>query len=347
MKSAHPEATQPLRVNLVSESVFTVQGHGVHTAFAEMLAAMQHNPDIDVAVNKFRRADITHIHTVGLYSLLHLLFGSGKKVVSVHVIPDSFIGSLVGAKYWRGAARLYLRFFYGRAGLLLAVSPQVLTDLKGELGLKNQMVVHYNGIEPEKFVPPAGAKAKMRIKLSLPADKFTVVSVGQVQPRKRFDIFVDLARKFPDRQFVWVGGIPFKHLGADYDVMTDLMENAPSNVIVTGVITAPEVIDYYWASDAFVLFSNQENHPMAVLEAAASELPIILRDIPEYVPSFGGDALFGTDETFGTLIKSLDVPKIRANALEGSKRIAAHYNAKNLLLILIERYKSLIEGAKQ
>ncbi|MEO7618027.1 MAG: glycosyltransferase [Candidatus Saccharibacteria bacterium] len=336
----------PLRVNLVSESVFTVQGHGVHTAFAEMLAAMQHNPDIDVAVNKFRKADITHIHTVGLYSLLHLIFGSGKKVVSVHVIPDSFIGSLVGAKYWRGAARLYLRFFYGRAGLLLAVSPQVLTDLKGELGLKNPMVVHYNGIEPEKFVPPAGQKAVMRKKLGLPADSFTIVSVGQVQPRKRFDIFVDLARKYPDRQFVWVGGIPFKHLGADYVVMTDLMEHAPNNVVVTGVITAPEVIDYYWASDAFALFSNQENHPMAVLEAAAAELPVILRDIPEYVPSFGGDALFGTDDTFGALIESLDDKKVRAKALEGSKRISAHYNARNLLLILIERYQSLIAGSK-
>ena len=335
----------PLKVNLISESVFTVQGHGVHTAFAEMLAAMQHNPDIDVAVNKFRKVDITHIHTVGFYSLLHLLFGSGKKVVSVHVIPDSFIGSLVGAKYWRGAARVYLRFFYGQAHLLLAVSPQVLTDLRGELGLKNPMVVHYNGIEPEKFNPPAGVKEEMRIKLGLPADKFTIVSVGQVQPRKRFDIFVDLARKFPDRQFVWVGGIPFKHLGADYDVMTELIDNAPSNVVVTGVITAPEVIDYYWASDAFALFSNQENHPMAVLEAAASELPIILRDIPEYVPSFGGDALFGTDETFGSLIESLDDKKVRIKAIEGSKRIAHHYNAKNLLLTLITRYQALIGGS--
>ena len=86
---------------------------------------------------------------------------------------------------------------------------------------------------------------------------------------------------------------------------------------------------------------------MAVLEAAAAELPIILRDIPEYVPSFGGDALFGTDETFGALIESLDDNKVRASALEGSKRIAVHYNAKNLLLVLLEKYKKLIAGQKQ
>src|SRR5688572_15073425 len=107
-----------LKVNMISESTFTVQGHGVHTAFQEMTDALRASGQADVVVNKFRRGvNITHIQTFGPYSLLHLWFGSGKKVVSVHVVPDSLVGSIAGAKYFYGLAKLYMRLFYGRADL--------------------------------------------------------------------------------------------------------------------------------------------------------------------------------------------------------------------------------------
>lgn len=94
----------------------------MHTAYVEMAKALQASPDIVLEKNGKHRADIVHIHTVGPYALWKLLFSRGKKVVSVHVIPESFIGSIRGAKYWKFLASWWLRFFYGRADRLLACS---------------------------------------------------------------------------------------------------------------------------------------------------------------------------------------------------------------------------------
>jgi len=154
-----------------------------------------------------------------------------------------------------------------------------------------------------------------------------VVGNGQVQPRKRYDVFVDVAKRLPEVQFIWVGGIPFKSLGADHEKMEAMMKSAPSNVKTTGVIELEEVRDYFWAADVFFLPSNQENHPLAVIEAAASGLPIVVRDIKEYDASFGTDVVRGDDNTFHTLIsKLLSDKKFAAEAVKGSERIISRFD---------------------
>ena len=40
-----------LIVNMISESEFTVQGHGVHTAYKEITDALRKRKDIDIEVN--------------------------------------------------------------------------------------------------------------------------------------------------------------------------------------------------------------------------------------------------------------------------------------------------------
>ena len=321
--------TQPkkLRVNMISESVFTVKGHGVHTAFIEMTAALEDRPDVDVKVNTFRPADITHIQTVGLYSLLHLLFGRGKKVVSVHVIPDSFVGSLVGVKYWYGLSVWYLKFFYGRADRLLAVSEVVKQTLQTQLKVTKPIEVLYNTVDRQKYAHTLADRAQARQSLSIDEQKNVVLGNGQVQPRKRYDIFIETAKKMPEALFIWVGGIPFKSLGADHKKMESLIQSAPSNVITTGVIDLSEVKKYFWAADVFFLPSNQENHPLAVVEAAASGLPIVVRDIKEYDASFGNDVVRGNDETFQQLISQLLTDKKRADeAVKGANRIIDRFD---------------------
>lgn len=319
--------SKKLRVNMISETTFTVRGHGVHTAFKEMTNALEARSDIDVKVNTFRKADIIHIQTVGAYSLAALLFGRGKKVVSVHVIPDSFIGSLVGAKYWYKLSELYLRFFYGRADMLLAVSEMVKDTLQTQLKIKKPIEVVYNTVDSNQYSHTAEQKQQVRRTLGLKQDDVVIVGNGQIQPRKRFDIFVETAKQLPDFQFIWVGGIPFKKLGADYEHMQQLIDTAPANVRITGVIELDEVKEYFWAGDMFFLPSNQENHPLAVIEAAACGLPIVLRDIKEYDASFGNMVVRGNDQNFAQLlVKLANDTRFYHQAQQGSKEIARKYD---------------------
>lgn len=330
-------------INMLSESEFTVKGHGVHTAYIELTAALRKRPDIDIAVNTDRPADITHIQTVGPYALKRLLWGPGKKVVSAHVVPDSFVGSLILAKYWKPLGRAWLKLFYGRADLVLAVSGMVRDELRDNMKLKNVDVL-YNTIDMSRYQRTDADTLAARKKLKLADDAFVVVGNGQVQPRKRFDIFVQMALDAPDVQFIWVGGMPFKGLAADSGKMQRLMDSAPSNLTVTGVIPLEEVRQYFHAADVFVLPAEQENHPMCVLEAAGTGLPIILRDIPQYADTFADAAIMvKNDASFMTAINELrgDKKKLTA-AAKKSEIIAKRFDSTEGANKAVNFYRSLL-----
>lgn len=333
---------------MISETTFTVRGHGVHTAFIEMTKGVSALPQLDVIVNKFRKADVTHIQTIGLYSALHLISPrGGKKVVSVHVIPDSLIGSIKGAEKVAWLSKAYLKWFYGKADMLLPVSNETQAALKGDMKLTNPSQVLFNTVNSVEYITTNEGKLAARTKLGIKPDEFVVMGNGQVQPRKRFDTFVAVAKQLPDVKFIWVGGIPFKNLGADHKHMQELMDTAPSNVTVTGVIELEEVRNYLKASNAFMLPSDQENHPLAMLEAAASELPIVVRDIPQYDSAFGNDILRGTDEAFVGIIEKLQKDKAYyAQAVKGSKLIAKRFDTPNAAQELLKIYTKLVESAK-
>lgn len=337
-----------LRVNMISETTFTVRGHGVHTAFIEMTKGVSALPQLDVIVNKFRKADVTHIQTIGLYSALHLISPrGGKKVVSVHVIPDSLIGSIKGAEKVAGLSKAYLKWFYGKADMLLPVSNETQAALKNDMKLKNPSQVLFNTVNSVEYITTALDKQAARKKLGIKPDEFMVMGNGQVQPRKRFDTFVAVAKKLPDVKFTWVGGIPFKRLGADYEHMQKLIHDAPSNVTVTGVIELEQVRQYLAAADAFMLPSDQENHPLAMLEAAASGLPIVVRDIPQYDSAFGNNVLRGTDTNFADIIQKLTTDKAYyAEAVKGSRVIAERFDTPKAAQELLAIYTNLVKGAK-
>jgi 1,2-diacylglycerol-3-alpha-glucose alpha-1,2-galactosyltransferase len=312
-----------LRVNMLSESEFTVKGHGVHTAYVELTAALKKRSDIDIAVNTDRPADITHIQTVGFYALRRLLFGPGKKVVSAHIVPDSFIGSLAMAEYWKPVGRWWLKFFYSKADLVLGVSKMVQDELRDDMGLKNVELL-YNTIDMSQYRRTKVDQQKARKQLKIKPDTFVVVGNGQIQPRKRVDIFVQMARELPDVQFIWVGGIPFKNLGADYKKMKQLIDEAPKNVKFTDVIPLEQVRKYYHAADVFVLPAEHENHPMCVLEAAGSGLPIVLRNIPQYADTFADAALMAdTDADFVRMLRELRDDKSKRDAAAKKSTIIA------------------------
>lgn len=332
-----------LTVNMISESEFTVQGHGVHTAYKEITDALRKRKDIDIEVNTDRPADIIHIQTMGLYSFRRLMKKSGKKVVSAHIVPDSFIGSIKGAKYWKPLGKMWLKFFYRKADLVLACSGMVAEELINDMNVPKTKVF-YNTINMSRYKHTATEKKTARKKLGLKDGDFVVMGNGQVQPRKRLDVLIKAAKQMPDVKFFWVGGIPFKNLGADYGAMQRMMRNTPDNLTITGVIPLDDVRDYYVAADIFVLPSVQENHPMCVLEAAGAELPIVLCDIPQYDDTFKGDAIMAkTDDEFLNLIDMLHRNKqAYSEAQCGAKRIAKKFDSSAGAERLVEFYRSLI-----
>lgn len=333
---------------MVSESDISVQGHGVHTAYDEMATALEKRNDITLIRGKFGErvdCDVIHLHTFGPYAWRKLLQRGPKKVISAHVIPASLVGSIIGARYWMPLMRLYMRWYYRRGDKVLAVSNMVADSLRNELHVPaDKIEVFYNTIDMGQYHFTAKDKTAAREKLDIKSDEFVVLGNGQVQPRKHLDTFVAMAKALPDVTFIWVGGIPFKQLGADYQKMHDLMQNVPQNVKVTGVIPHDDVRAYLAAADVFCLPAEQENHPMCVLEAAGAGLPIILRDIPEYNDTFKDDAIrCKTDKAFVDAVVSLrshsDVYKKQQLA---TRRIAERFNSNSAAERLVKLYKQQV-----
>ncbi len=332
---------------MVSESEISVQGHGVHTAYEEMASALEKRDDVELIRGKFGElidCDVIHFHTIFQRTWRKLFQKGPKKVVSAHIVPASFIGSIILAKYWSFAARWYMSWYYNRADKVLAVSGMVAEALNSELKVpKSKIETFYNTIDMGRYVSTDKERQSSRKKFSLSDNSFMVLGNGQVQPRKRLDIFVKMAKALPDVRFIWIGGIPFKKLGADYNHMQKLMNNIPKNMTITGVIDHKLVRDYIIAADVFCLPAEQENHPMCVLEAASANLPIILRDIPEYHDTFKKDAILCTDDTFVDAVKRLKSDKkFYKDQQEKTKAIAGRFDSSVAAKRLVKIYNDLI-----
>lgn len=336
-----------IRVNMVSESDISVQGHGVHTAYDEMASALERRDDVTVIRGKFDEevdCDVIHLHTFGTAAWRKMAQNGPKKVVSAHVVPASLVGSIILAKYWLFAARIFMRWFYNRADKVLAVSKTVAETLHEELYVpKSKIEVFYNTIDMRQYATTEPKKAAARKKLAIKSSDFVVLGNGQVQPRKRLDIFIKMAQELPDVTFIWVGGIPFKHLGAEYAHMQQMISDAPANLTVTGVIPHADVFDYFAAADVFCLPAEQENHPMCVLEAAGAGLPIVLRDIPEYDDTFADDAIRCHDEDFAAAISKLQTNKVfYKQQQEKTKAIAQRFDSSEAAAKLVKMYRQLV-----
>lgn len=338
-----------IRVNMVSESEISIQGHGVHTAYMEMAAALERQDDIELIRNRFGTAvdcDIIHLHTIGSRTWRKLFQRGPKKVVSAHVVPDSFVGSLFGAKLWLPFAALYLRWFYGRADALIAVSETTKQELV-KLGIKRPIHTIYNSIDTRHYrlegEQDMRRVAELRRTLGIADDQFVVIGAGQVQPRKRVDAFIAAARARPDMTFIWVGGMPFGHLAAQHRAMTEMIESAPSNVLFPGIVELGDMKYYYGVADVFWLPSEQETFGLVVVEAAASGLPVLLRDLPDYSDTYADVALLGTDETFVHQLEQLrDDASHRQRYTKKAAQLAARFDSQRIARQVVELYRNLL-----
>jgi len=268
-----------MKINVISESEFFPKGHGVHTAYLNHVAMLK-KLNIEVITNSLKKADVVHIETIGPFGLYKLL-SSPKTVVSAHVIPASFEGSLAGTKYWLGSAKKYLRFFYNRANLVLAVAPKVKSELE-KIGVQQRIEILPNPIDTLVFRKDEKLRMLGRKRFGLDKDNKVILGVGQVQPRKGIKDFIRIAQQLPEFTFIWVGSQPFGALTAQSEELQQLLKFPPKNFILAGGVPYSIMPQVYNAADIFFFPSYQENAPMAIIEAASCGLPLVLRDLEEY-----------------------------------------------------------------
>ncbi len=189
-----------MKVHLVSETPFVRKGNGVHTAFVESVELLKEKNDIEVVVNEEGTGDVFHSHTYGPYYFWKGRNYKGRRIHTAHVIPDSIKGSLPQWKYWMPFMKWYFRKVFNYADVIIALSPTVESEIR-KLGVNRRIEKIYNPVFIERWKRNEEMRRKGRNKLGIGDDEFVILGVGQLQPRKGIEDFIDIAYAIPEAKF--------------------------------------------------------------------------------------------------------------------------------------------------
>ena len=186
-----------------------------------------------------------------------------------------------------------------------------------------------NFVDHEKFKPLQKDEInELKQKYGVPVDRFIVLGCGQIQTRKGFDDFVEVARQNPDMTFIWAGGFSFGKITDGYKKYKKLLENLPQNMIHLSIIDREYMNEVFNICDVLFMPSFIELFPMTILEACNVYKPFLVRDLDLYKPILFQRYCHGKSvEEFNIELNKLknDVTYYNEN-VENSKFISNFYN---------------------
>ncbi|MGF6272014.1 teichuronic acid biosynthesis glycosyltransferase TuaC [Massilia sp. UYP11] len=149
----------------------------------------------------------------------------------------------------------------------LGVAPDNITPLR-------------NGVDLERFQPMDRATARATV--GLVPGRFTLLSVGLLDPRKAHDLIIRALPRLPDVDLLIAG------IGPERKNLEQLARElgVQDRVTLLGAVPQTELKNYYNAADALVLASSREGWANVLLEAMACGTPVVASNVwgtPEVV----------------------------------------------------------------
>lgn len=330
-------------INMLS-SAEKVKGQGVMSAYLEQVGLVKEglNQDFNVVINQPKFCDIMHYHTIDFHYFLSLPLAKlkGITVGYVHFLPETVDGSLKLPKFAKKVFYRYIVRFYKSMDLLVTVNPLFVEKLI-DYGIPKERIFYIpNFVSKKKFYAyKEEDKLELKEKFGFKRDDFIVLGVGQVQTRKGVEDFVRVAKAMPHVQFVWAGGFSFGVITDGYNELKKIVENPPENVKFIGIVERNVMNDLYNIADIMFLPSFSELFPMTILEAMNCELPLLLRDLPEYKVILEDWYLKGkTNEDFIQSIQKLKDNKEYYKEWQNRSLLGQQFYSRENVLVMWEHF---------
>lgn len=193
------------------------------------------------------------------------------------------------------SARVLGHLLRRHCGGVVATSERVAEEFRNRLGFRGPMEIQPNGVDSLVFRGDAARREEIRGSLGAGPDMRVMISVGRITAQKnQMGLVEAFGRAFPSegegsgRMRLWLVG----SAGAgkdDVEYARGVEERVvglglKGRVLVTGWRRdVPEILP---AGDIYVQASLWEGSPLAVLEAMASGLPVIVADNGGVLPEF-------------------------------------------------------------
>jgi glycosyltransferase involved in cell wall biosynthesis len=231
--------------------------------------------------------DVVHGH--GFYVATNWLFGQEarrqRKALVYH--PHGFFEPwILRRSKWkkRVAHALFETRNFASVRLWRALTGKEADQIRAQ-GMSAPIVVAPNGIRLEPFDNiPASHKTKARRRL---------LFLGRLHPKKGIDLLLQAWAKMrshhPDWEIVVAGPDEDGHLATLREIVSRL--DLHQSVSFPGAVTGAEKVALLKSADLFALTSYSEGFSVAVLEAMACRLPVLLTtpcNFPELTQEGGG-----------------------------------------------------------
>jgi teichuronic acid biosynthesis glycosyltransferase TuaC len=268
--------------------------------------------------------DLVHAHYGFHSALLPALLGRKPLIATFHG-SDALIEARRCALYGN-LQRLVVR----RAACLIAVSPGVRAALIESLGAPPERVRLLScGVDAERFRP--GDRAEARSRLGLPREGQRVLFIGRMTAAKGIDVLGACIERLT--------GVEFDLLGPGASPC-----EAP-HCHLHGVRPHEEIPLWIQAADILVLPSRTEGTPVTVLEALASERPVVCTDVGScadlVAPAVTGEIVPpGDAEAFTSAVRRALVARDYRPA-EGRAKILGEYEMRLRARQLLALYEEV------
>lgn len=319
----------------------------------------QYSPKIKKAIeNNIKNFDLVHINEIWKYPATIGMHISNKLNIPYIVNPR-------GALYpYTFGKKIYKKWFYYKLtmdGLLNNASAIHYTtddeyrEVHSFLKLKNKVIIVPNGIDLSEF-ESLPSKEDMFKKYPNLRGKKLLLFLSRISWIKGLDVlfraYSVLAKEKEDIHLLIVG----KDDGDGYEKEVRQWAvdyGIDSRITFTGLQTGLEKLKALAGSDVFIQPSYSESFGMAVLEAMACGLPVVISDkvgniYKEVEKNNAGIVVQTNAESLCTGIKALlDNEKLRKEASKNGKRLVADcYSIDKVADRMIESYEIVIRESK-
>lgn len=161
---------------------------------------------------------------------------------------------------------------------VVANSSSAAQAYRSSLGKRKQPVFTVPNAIVDSFGDRESVREELSARFRLPGEKVWICSIGRMDPLKRFDILLEMAKRLganhDNFHFVLIGDGPEKA------GLESLSESIGVTERVTFLGEVPNAADWMKGMDIFCFPSTSEGLPNVIMEAAVAGLPVIAWNLP-------------------------------------------------------------------
>ena len=269
-----------MKVLLYFEKEEKIKKSGIGRALRHQIAALT-SAGIEYTLDPKDTYDIAHINTYFPESkkLVKKLKKKGVPViVHGHSTKEDFQNSF---RLWKVMKLWFypnLMWFYRNADFI--ITPTLYSkNLIDSYNLGTEVIYVSNGISPQEYAYDEDKIKAFKDFFKIKEGEKVVIGIGFPFNRKGIKDFFAVAKERPEVKFIWFGYL--QRILTQPNVLRAI-KYRPSNVIMPGYIDNAIIKGALRYAECLFFPSYEETEGIVVLEALASNCPVLIRDIGVY-----------------------------------------------------------------